>query len=88
MENTGVDEDGAELAALEEFIRSLEEDVVGVDHHDAFVLDQTPGVEFVESQFESLVEIVLTLVRILHVLHRHHFDSIFVFPVTEALEIV
>lgn len=79
VEDAGVDEDGTKLATLEEFVRVLEEEVVGIQHHYALVLHKLPRVQLVQCELKSPVEIVLCIVRISNVLHSHYLRPVFFF---------
>lgn len=47
VEDAGIDEDSAKVTAPEEFIGVEEEEVVGIEHHHAIILDQLPCVQLV-----------------------------------------
>ena len=83
MKDAGVDEDSTKLATLEQLIGFVKEKIIRIDHDDPIILHKTPCVEFVQCQFESLIEIVLILVRIVQVLHSHHLRPIFMFTESE-----
>lgn len=76
MEDAGIDEDGAELATLEQFVGLLEEEVVRIQHDNPLVLDQAPCIELVQGELKSPVEIVLARVRVVKVVHSLHLRPI------------
>lgn len=80
VEDAGIDEDGAEPAALEELIRVAQEEVVRIQHHHPIIIHQAPGIQLVQRQLEPVVKIVLFHVWVLQVLHHHNLCTIFIFP--------
>lgn len=83
MEVARVDENGTELSTLEELIGLLKEDVIGVDHDDALIVNQGPRIELVQRQLKPPVDpSKVALIRILHILHQHHSHAILFPPVS------
>lgn len=81
VEVARVDENGTELAALEELIGVLEEDVVGIDHDNTLIVNQAPCIELVQCELEPPVHpSKVALIRILQVLHHHHPHAILLPP--------
>jgi hypothetical protein len=65
----GVDERRAELAALEQLVNVLQEQVVRIQHNHPLVLRQTPSQELVESVHEAPL-VAGRQERVGHILHN------------------
>ena len=76
MEDTRVYKRCTELAALEKLVWRSEEQIVDIQHDDALVLGEAPGVDFVQREHEADVEITLILVRVLNVVNNHHSSAL------------
>lgn len=88
VEDTRVDENCTKLTTLEELVRLLKEEVVGIQHHHPIVVYQAPCVQFVQCQLEPSIEVRLVSIWVVYIIYAHYFCSILVFPAIATLIII